>query len=115
MKEVTKGCSGCESNALRAGAHSPACLRTLGTWGPRRYGPTAPTVPYTTLAPETVAKAPYLLADDDHGVTFAQGEALVQDRHPDPAIVVKIGSVVRVHYGSASVRTVIEREYGFSF
>lgn len=72
-------------------------------------------VPYTTLDPKTVVKAPYLLAEEDHGVKFVQGEALVQDRYPEPAVIVKLGNVVRVHYGSASVRTVLEREYGFSF
>lgn len=75
----------------------------------------ATVVPYTTLDPQTVAKAPYLLAEEDHGVKFAQGEALVQNRYPDPAVIVKIGTVVRCHYGSASVVSVLEREYGFSF
>lgn len=67
------------------------------------------------LSPETVARAPYPILEDDRGIRFAQGEALSLDRWPDPAVVVKIGSVVRVHYGTASVKTVLEREYGFSF
>lgn len=73
------------------------------------------TIPQTCLLPETVLKAPYLLWAEDRAVRFDQGDALSQERPlQESCVVVRMGSVVRCHFGSGSIERVLRVEYGVS-
>lgn len=74
------------------------------------------TIPQTCLATETVLKAPHLLWAEDRSVEFPGGDALAQERPlQEPVVIVRLGSVVRRHFGSASIERVLRVEYGLTF
>jgi len=61
-----------------------------------------------------VEEAPYLVADEDKLYTFPGGVALSQVRFPESAVVVCFGGVIRSHFGTANVGTVLSTVYGLS-
>ena len=72
-------------------------------------------IPKSALSLDTVLKAPYLLQEDNDAYEIPGGDALIQD-HPEggPCVIVRLGTVVRRHFGSRSLQTVLRVEYGIT-